>query len=108
MVLRPLWSFFFGSSKTLCLHLQAVSTYWLTSNCFSLLQVSLLKQPLIRKKLNIPSRIVHPPSSIPPQKGFMETLSECRLNKELEPVWTSCCSVKGLMFCVCVSSLEEC
>uniref|UniRef100_A0A3P8UWU4 OXA1L mitochondrial inner membrane protein n=1 Tax=Cynoglossus semilaevis TaxID=244447 RepID=A0A3P8UWU4_CYNSE len=54
----------------------AVSTYWLTSNCFSLLQVSLLKQPLIRKKLNIPSRIVHPPSSIPPQKGFMETLSE--------------------------------
>ncbi|XP_061768591.1 mitochondrial inner membrane protein OXA1L [Nerophis ophidion] len=52
----------------------AVFTYWLTSNCFTLVQVALLRHPLIRDKLNIPERIVHPPSA--QNEGFFESLQK--------------------------------
>ncbi|KAJ4949172.1 hypothetical protein JOQ06_020690 [Pogonophryne albipinna] len=38
----------------------AVFTYWLTSNCFSLGQVALLRHPLVRERLKIPAMIPHP------------------------------------------------
>lgn len=53
---------------------QAVFTYWMTSNCFSLAQVGLLKHPLVRQKLRIPERIEHPTSALPQNDGFIETI----------------------------------
>lgn len=68
--------------------LQAVFTYWLTSNCFSLCQVGLLKHPLIRKKLNIPERITHPPSVMPQNDGFIESIKKggCCKHKSVDEV----------------------
>lgn len=55
---------------------QAVFTYWLTSNCFSLAQVALLRHPVIRTKLNIPERIKHPASVMPQNDGFIESMKK--------------------------------
>ncbi|XP_061816200.2 mitochondrial inner membrane protein OXA1L [Nerophis lumbriciformis] len=52
----------------------AVFTYWLTSNCFTLAQVVLLRHPLIRDKLNIPERIKHPPSA--QNEGFFDNMKK--------------------------------
>lgn len=57
---------------------QAVFTYWLTSNCFSLAQVALLRHPLIRDKLRIPERIKHPASALPQNDGFIESMKKGR------------------------------
>ncbi|OCU01280.1 mitochondrial inner membrane protein OXA1L [Xenopus laevis] len=54
----------------------AVFTYWVTSNVFSLAQVSFLRIPAVRKKLKIPERIIHDPSSLPPQEGFIKNLKK--------------------------------
>lgn len=54
----------------------AVFTYWLTSNCFSLGQVALLRHPLIRKKLRIPERITHPASALPENEGFIKSVKK--------------------------------
>ncbi|XP_054608817.1 mitochondrial inner membrane protein OXA1L isoform X2 [Dunckerocampus dactyliophorus] len=54
----------------------AVFTYWLTSNCFSLAQVALLRHPLIRDKLRIPERIKHPPSALPQNDGFFASMKK--------------------------------
>lgn len=55
-------------------------TYWLTSNCFSLGQVALLKHPWIRDRLRIPERIQHPASAIPQSDGLIESMKKgsCR------------------------------
>lgn len=72
--------------------LQAVFTYWLTSNCFSLGQVALLRHPLVREKLKIPERIKHPSSALPQNDGFITSMKkgEC-LNIQpilgLQDVW---------------------
>lgn len=51
-------------------------TYWLTSNCFSLGQVLLLRLPAIREKLNIPERIQHPASALPQNDGFIQSIKK--------------------------------
>ncbi|KAL0970210.1 hypothetical protein UPYG_G00238760 [Umbra pygmaea] len=61
----------------------AVFTYWMTSNLFSLAQVGLLKNPLVRKKLNIPERIVHPSSALPQNEGFISTIKKGWNNAQL-------------------------
>uniref|UniRef100_A0A8C5PCA3 OXA1L mitochondrial inner membrane protein n=1 Tax=Leptobrachium leishanense TaxID=445787 RepID=A0A8C5PCA3_9ANUR len=52
----------------------AVFTYWVTSNCFSLAQVGFLKFPFVRNKFRIPEKIVHAPSTLPHQEGFLKGL----------------------------------
>ncbi|XP_046870046.1 mitochondrial inner membrane protein OXA1L [Hypomesus transpacificus] len=61
----------------------AVFTYWMTSNCFSLGQVALLKHPLVRQKLRIPEKIIHPPSSMPPQDGLFDGIKKGWKNAQL-------------------------
>lgn len=61
----------------------AVFTYWLTSNCFSLGQVALLKHPLVREKLRIPERIQHPPSALPQNEGFIVSMKKGWKNAQL-------------------------
>lgn len=61
----------------------AVFTYWLTSNVFSLAQVALLRHPVIRKKLRIPERIEHPPSALPQNEGFFESMKKGWKNAQL-------------------------
>ncbi|KAI5609892.1 mitochondrial inner membrane protein OXA1L [Silurus asotus] len=61
----------------------AVFTYWMTSNLFSLGQVALLRHPAVREKLNIPARITHPPSALPPNEGFVDNLKKGWKNAQL-------------------------
>ncbi|XP_063043634.1 mitochondrial inner membrane protein OXA1L [Engraulis encrasicolus] len=61
----------------------AVFTYWMTSNLFTLSQVALLNQTLIRKRLGIPEKIVHPASALPPQEGFIKTIQKGWKNAQL-------------------------
>ncbi|XP_026208765.1 mitochondrial inner membrane protein OXA1L [Anabas testudineus] len=61
----------------------AVFTYWMTSNCFSLGQVALLRHPLIRKKLRIPDRIKHPSSTMPQNEGFITSIKNGWKNAQL-------------------------
>ncbi|XP_029609893.1 mitochondrial inner membrane protein OXA1L-like isoform X2 [Salmo trutta] len=63
--------------------LEAVFTYWMTSNCFSLAQVALLKHPLVRQKLRIPERIKHPVSALPQNEGFIHTIKKGWKNAQL-------------------------
>lgn len=58
---------------------QAVFTYWLTSNCFSLGQVALLRLPFVREKFRIPERIKHPASSLPQNDGFVQSMKKGEL-----------------------------
>lgn len=55
---------------------QAVFTYWLTSNCFSLGQVALLRLPAVREKFNIPEKIKHPASALPQNDGFVQSMKK--------------------------------
>ncbi|KAM9335435.1 mitochondrial inner membrane protein OXA1L [Symphorus nematophorus] len=61
----------------------AVFTYWLTSNCFSLGQVALLRHPLIRERLKIPVRIQHPSSALPQNDGFIQSMKKGWKNAQL-------------------------
>ncbi|XP_071374360.1 mitochondrial inner membrane protein OXA1L isoform X2 [Centroberyx affinis] len=61
----------------------AVFTYWLTSNCFSLGQVALLRHPLVREKLKIPERITHPASDLPQNDGFIASIKKGWKNAQL-------------------------
>jgi len=61
----------------------AVFTYWLTSNCFSLGQVALLRHPLVRQKLNIPERVTHPTSTTPESEGIIATMKKGWKNAQL-------------------------
>ncbi|XP_076016381.1 mitochondrial inner membrane protein OXA1L [Genypterus blacodes] len=61
----------------------AVFTYWLTSNCFTLGQVALLKHPLIREKLGIPEKIKHAASNLPQNEGFIEGMKKGWKNAQL-------------------------
>lgn len=61
----------------------AVFTYWLTSNCFSLGQVALLRHPLIRDKFKIPERIKHPASAMPQNDGLIESMKKGWKNAQL-------------------------
>ncbi|XP_023252580.1 mitochondrial inner membrane protein OXA1L [Seriola lalandi dorsalis] len=61
----------------------AVFTYWLTSNCFSLGQVALLRHPLVRDRLRIPERIKHPDNALPNNEGFFATMKKGWKNAQL-------------------------
>uniref|UniRef100_A0A3Q3B9V0 OXA1L mitochondrial inner membrane protein n=1 Tax=Kryptolebias marmoratus TaxID=37003 RepID=A0A3Q3B9V0_KRYMA len=61
----------------------AVFTYWMTSNCFSLLQVALLKHPAVRHKLKIPDRIKHPDTAMPKGDGLIESMKKGWKNAQL-------------------------
>lgn len=61
----------------------AVFTYWLTSNCFSLGQVALLRHPEVRKRLRIPERIQHPASALPQSEGFFTSMKKGWKNAQL-------------------------
>ncbi|XP_030018225.1 mitochondrial inner membrane protein OXA1L isoform X3 [Sphaeramia orbicularis] len=61
----------------------AVFTYWLTSNCFSLGQVALLRHPEVRKRLRIPERIQHPASALPQSEGFFASMKKGWKNAQL-------------------------
>jgi YidC/Oxa1 family membrane protein insertase len=55
--------------------MQGVHVYWVTSNFFSLSQVAVLKIPAVRKALDLPDPINHPPPKTAPGQplGFMES-----------------------------------
>lgn len=57
-------------------NVQAVFTYWLTSNVFSLGQVALLRLPSVREKFRIPERIKHPASILPQNDGFIQSMKK--------------------------------
>ncbi|KAM4714860.1 mitochondrial inner membrane protein OXA1L [Anableps anableps] len=61
----------------------AVFTYWLTSNCFSLGQVALLRHPAVRQRFNIPERIKHPASALPQGDGLIESMKKGWKNAQL-------------------------
>lgn len=50
--------------------------YWLSSNVFSLVQVGCLRIPAVRTVLKIPQRVVHDPSKLPPQEGFLKSFKK--------------------------------
>ncbi|XP_025049324.1 mitochondrial inner membrane protein OXA1L-like [Alligator sinensis] len=52
----------------------AVFTYWLTSNTLSLVQVGLLRLPVVRTWLRIPQRVEHKPNLLPKREGFFKNL----------------------------------
>jgi len=56
----------------------AVTFYWMTTNCISLIQAQILKIQPVRKMLNIPIIIKHPTPILPPgkKKGFKESFNE--------------------------------
>ena len=51
---------------------QAIFSYWVTSNLFTIGQVALLKHPAARKAMGIPEMITHPSSQDP--GGFWENM----------------------------------
>ncbi|XP_025247038.1 mitochondrial inner membrane protein OXA1L [Theropithecus gelada] len=61
----------------------AVFMYWLSSNLFSLGQVSCLRIPAVRTVLKIPQRVVHDPDKLPPREGFLESFKKGWKNAEM-------------------------
>ncbi|XP_041095430.1 mitochondrial inner membrane protein OXA1L [Polyodon spathula] len=61
----------------------AIFTYWMTSNVFSLAQVGFLKIPAVRKRLGIPDRVTHDPSTLPQQDGFLKSMRTGWKNAQL-------------------------
>ncbi|XP_027894742.1 mitochondrial inner membrane protein OXA1L isoform X2 [Xiphophorus couchianus] len=61
----------------------AVFTYWLTSNCFSLGQVALLRHPAVRRMFNIPERVKHPAAELPQSDGLIESMKKGWKNAQL-------------------------
>ncbi|XP_030658190.1 mitochondrial inner membrane protein OXA1L [Nomascus leucogenys] len=61
----------------------AVFMYWLSSNLFSLAQVSCLRIPAVRTVLKIPQRVVHGPDKLPPREGFLESFKKGWKNAEM-------------------------
>ncbi|XP_030174538.1 mitochondrial inner membrane protein OXA1L isoform X2 [Lynx canadensis] len=54
----------------------AVFMYWLSSNVFSLGQVSCLRIPAVRTILKIPQRVVHDSDKLLPQEGFLKSFKK--------------------------------
>ncbi|KAM5234950.1 mitochondrial inner membrane protein OXA1L [Ctenodactylus gundi] len=60
-----------------------VFVYWLSSNMFSLVQVSCLRIPGVRTMLKIPPRVVHDPDKLPPREGFIKGFKKGWKNAEI-------------------------
>ncbi|KAM6180497.1 mitochondrial inner membrane protein OXA1L [Erethizon dorsatum] len=60
-----------------------VFVYWLSSNMFSLVQVSCLRIPAVRTVLKIPPRIVHDPDRLPPREGLITGFKKGWKNAEI-------------------------
>lgn len=56
--------------------LQAILTYWVSTNFISLAQTGLLKIPSIRKALDMPVRIKH--TTVKSNKKFVEEFRNCK------------------------------
>uniref|UniRef100_A0A673T7U8 OXA1L mitochondrial inner membrane protein n=1 Tax=Suricata suricatta TaxID=37032 RepID=A0A673T7U8_SURSU len=54
----------------------AVFMYWLSSNMFSLGQVSCLRIPAVRTLLKIPQRVVHDSDKLLPREGFLKSFKK--------------------------------
>ncbi|EHA99998.1 Mitochondrial inner membrane protein OXA1L [Heterocephalus glaber] len=63
--------------------LEGVFVYWLSSNLFSLAQVSCLRIPAVRTVLKIPPRVVHCPDKLPSREGFIKSLKKGWKNAEI-------------------------
>ncbi|XP_012880926.1 PREDICTED: mitochondrial inner membrane protein OXA1L isoform X4 [Dipodomys ordii] len=61
----------------------AVFMYWLSSNVFSLAQVSCLRIPAVRTVLKIPQRIVHDPDKLLPREGFIKSFKKGWKNAQI-------------------------
>ncbi|XP_048218825.1 mitochondrial inner membrane protein OXA1L [Perognathus longimembris pacificus] len=61
----------------------AVFMYWLSSNVFSLVQVSCLRIPAVRTALKIPQRVVHSPDKLLPREGFIKSFKKGWKNAEV-------------------------
>lgn len=61
----------------------AVFVYWLSSNMFSLVQVSCLRIPAVRTILKIPQRVVHDSNKLPPREGFIKSFKSGWKNAEI-------------------------
>ncbi|XP_010636112.1 mitochondrial inner membrane protein OXA1L isoform X2 [Fukomys damarensis] len=60
-----------------------VFVYWLTSNLFSLTQVSCLRIPAVRTALKIPPRVVLASDKLPPREGFIKNFKRGWKNAEI-------------------------
>lgn len=56
----------------------AILTYWACSNFISLGQVALLRIPSVRDYFKIEKMLTHAPSALPPKKGFVGGMKECK------------------------------
>ncbi|RXM36594.1 Mitochondrial inner membrane protein OXA1L [Acipenser ruthenus] len=70
----PLYILPLAVTGTMFAIIEAIFTYWMTSNVFSLAQVGFLKIPAVRRRLGIPDRVTHDPSSLPQQDGFLQSM----------------------------------
>jgi len=61
----------------------AILCYWSTSNTFSLVQAAILRQPAVRRKVNIPVLVKHEKGELPMSKGFVQDVKESYTNVKL-------------------------
>ncbi|KAI4503676.1 hypothetical protein M0802_001079 [Mischocyttarus mexicanus] len=65
----------------------AVLVYWAASNFYSLIQITILRTPYMRKTFNLPEIVKHKPTDIIAKKGFVkgikETWSNMKVAKQL-------------------------
>ncbi|ETE62324.1 Mitochondrial inner membrane protein OXA1L, partial [Ophiophagus hannah] len=64
------------ASVTMWIVTEAIFTYWLTSNLFSIMQILLFRLPAARAFFHIPERVEHNPKSLPTQEDFLKSIKE--------------------------------
>lgn len=60
----------------------AMLCYWVTSNFYSLIQSSVMRNKHVRKKLNIPDLIKHDRASLGLDKSFSQMLKDFNKNRK--------------------------
>ncbi|XP_078688283.1 mitochondrial inner membrane protein OXA1L-like [Branchiostoma floridae x Branchiostoma belcheri] len=61
----------------------AIFTYWMTSNTFTIAQISLLKVPAVRQWLKMPHKIQHDPANVKKSEGFVKSMKQGWKNASL-------------------------